>query len=57
MSLLATQRQELILEQVRADGAVRVSDLVARLGVSDMTPQVEEYVLAFPEPARPAPTP
>lgn len=37
MSLLATQRQELILEEVRTRGAVRVSDLVAKLGVSDMT--------------------
>lgn len=46
MSLLATQRQELILEQVRADGAVRVSDLVARLGVSDMTVRRDLDVLA-----------
>ncbi len=37
MSLLATQRQELILEEVRIHGAVRVSELVAKLGVSDMT--------------------
>jgi DeoR/GlpR family transcriptional regulator of sugar metabolism len=46
VSLLATQRQELILEQVRADGAVRVSDLVARLGVSDMTVRRDLDVLA-----------
>lgn len=37
MSALASQRQERILEQVRQDGAARVSDLVDRLGVSDMT--------------------
>ncbi|MFG2820004.1 DeoR/GlpR family DNA-binding transcription regulator [Kitasatospora sp. NPDC048365] len=35
--LLAGQRRALILEAVRRDGAVRVSDLVAALGVSDMT--------------------
>ncbi|WP_324605756.1 DeoR/GlpR family DNA-binding transcription regulator [Streptomyces sp. NRRL B-24484] len=35
--LLAKQRRALILEAVRRDGAVRVSDLVASLGVSDMT--------------------
>lgn len=46
MSLLATQRQELILEQVRADGAVRVSDLVSRLEVSDMTVRRDLDVLA-----------
>ncbi|PPK97661.1 DeoR/GlpR family transcriptional regulator of sugar metabolism [Kineococcus xinjiangensis] len=34
---LARQRQALILEAVRRDGAVRVSDLVEQLGVSDMT--------------------
>ena len=34
---LARQRQALILEQVREHGAVRVADLVASLGVSDMT--------------------
>jgi DeoR/GlpR family transcriptional regulator of sugar metabolism len=34
---LARQRQALILEQVRAQGAVRVADLVTSLGVSDMT--------------------
>ncbi|WP_435108813.1 DeoR/GlpR family DNA-binding transcription regulator [Nocardiopsis synnemataformans] len=35
--MLAAQRQELILEQVRRVGAVRVSDLVESLSVSDMT--------------------
>ncbi len=34
---LARQRQALILEQVREQGAVRVADLVSSLGVSDMT--------------------
>ena len=34
---LARQRQTLILERVREEGAVRVSDLVRSLGVSDMT--------------------
>ena len=34
---LARQRQNLILERVRKQGAVRVSDLVRALGVSDMT--------------------
>jgi DeoR/GlpR family transcriptional regulator of sugar metabolism len=35
--VLARQRQNLILEQVRERGAVRVADLVQVLGVSDMT--------------------
>ncbi len=35
--MLAAQRQELILEQVRRSGAVRVADLVANFAVSDMT--------------------
>ncbi|HEY3436201.1 MAG TPA: DeoR/GlpR family DNA-binding transcription regulator [Actinotalea sp.] len=35
--MLAQQRQELILERARADGAVRVADLVTSLDVSDMT--------------------
>ena len=35
--MLARQRQELILDEVRGTGGVRVSDLVERLGVSDMT--------------------
>ncbi|MER5928851.1 DeoR/GlpR family DNA-binding transcription regulator [Streptomyces sp. NPDC002054] len=34
---LAQQRRAFILEAVRRDGAVRVADLVDRLGVSDMT--------------------
>jgi DeoR/GlpR family transcriptional regulator of sugar metabolism len=34
---LARQRQTLILERVREQGAVRVADLVRALGVSDMT--------------------
>ncbi|MEK6441225.1 DeoR/GlpR family DNA-binding transcription regulator [Pseudonocardia sp. T1-2H] len=35
--LLARRRRELIVERVRAQGSVRVSDLAAWLGVSDMT--------------------
>lgn len=35
--MLARQRQEVILEEIRRTGAVQVSDLVVRLGVSDMT--------------------
>lgn len=35
--MLAAQRRELILDQVRHSGAARVSDLTQRLGVSDMT--------------------
>jgi DeoR/GlpR family transcriptional regulator of sugar metabolism len=35
--VLARQRQAYILERIREDGAVRVSDLVRELGVSDMT--------------------
>ncbi|HYX11904.1 MAG TPA: DeoR/GlpR family DNA-binding transcription regulator [Candidatus Acidoferrum sp.] len=35
--MLARQRQALILERVREDGAVRVADLVRMFGVSDMT--------------------
>lgn len=35
--MLARQRQELILEEVRRHGAARVSDLVVQFGVSDMT--------------------
>lgn len=34
---LARQRQNMILERVREQGAVRVADLVRTLGVSDMT--------------------
>lgn len=46
MSVLATQRQERILEQIRQDGAVRVSELVEELGVSDMTIRRDIGVLA-----------
>src|SRR4051795_9980446 len=35
--MLATQRQDRILADVQAHGAVRVTDLVAALDVSDMT--------------------
>ncbi|UZN02074.1 DeoR/GlpR family DNA-binding transcription regulator [Cellulomonas sp. S1-8] len=35
--MLATQRQDRILTEIRTHGAVRVADLVAALGVSDMT--------------------
>jgi DeoR/GlpR family transcriptional regulator of sugar metabolism len=35
--LLAHQRRALIMEAIRRDGAVRVSELVEQLGVSDMT--------------------
>lgn len=35
--MLAQQRQALILERVRAAGAVRVTELAAEFGVSDMT--------------------
>ncbi|MGH3386346.1 MAG: DeoR/GlpR family DNA-binding transcription regulator [Nocardioidaceae bacterium] len=35
--MLAQQRQALIVEEVRRHGAVRVSELVAKLNVSDMT--------------------
>jgi DeoR/GlpR family transcriptional regulator of sugar metabolism len=35
--MLARQRQTIILDRVREDGAVRVADLVRELGVSDMT--------------------
>ncbi|HEX7473359.1 MAG TPA: DeoR/GlpR family DNA-binding transcription regulator [Candidatus Limnocylindrales bacterium] len=37
MTVLARQRQALILDRIREDGAVRVADLVVLLGVSDMT--------------------
>ncbi|WP_181780318.1 DeoR/GlpR family DNA-binding transcription regulator [Pseudonocardia pini] len=46
MSLLARQRQEMILAQVRERGAVRVSDLAERFGVSDMTVRRDLDVLA-----------
>ncbi|WP_028922327.1 DeoR/GlpR family DNA-binding transcription regulator [Pseudonocardia acaciae] len=35
--MLARQRQQLILDEVARSGAVKVADLVAALGVSDMT--------------------
>jgi DeoR/GlpR family transcriptional regulator of sugar metabolism len=44
--VLARQRQAVILEEARRTGAVRVSDLVARLGVSDMTVRRDLDVLA-----------
>ncbi|HJQ46554.1 MAG TPA: DeoR/GlpR family DNA-binding transcription regulator [Amycolatopsis sp.] len=44
--MLARQRQAMILEEARRTGAVRVSDLVARLGVSDMTIRRDLDVLA-----------
>jgi DeoR/GlpR family transcriptional regulator of sugar metabolism len=44
--VLARQRQEMILEEVRRTGAVQVSDLVLRLGVSDMTIRRDLDVLA-----------
>ena len=44
--MLARQRQAVILEEVRRTGAVRVSDLVVRLGVSDMTVRRDLDVLA-----------
>lgn len=44
--MLARQRQERILEEVRATGGVRVTDLVDLLGVSDMTIRRDIAVLA-----------
>lgn len=44
--MLASQRQAVILDQVQRHGAVRVSDLVAELGVSDMTVRRDIAVLA-----------
>jgi DeoR/GlpR family transcriptional regulator of sugar metabolism len=44
--MLARQRQELILEAVRTTGGARVSELVERLGVSDMTVRRDIEVLA-----------
>jgi len=44
--MLARQRQGLILDEVRSTGGVRVSDLVDRLGVSDMTIRRDIGVLA-----------
>ena len=44
--MLARQRQERILEEVRAHGGVRVSDLVSALGVSEMTVRRDITILA-----------
>jgi DeoR/GlpR family transcriptional regulator of sugar metabolism len=44
--VLARQRQAVILEEARRTGAVRVSELVTRLGVSDMTVRRDLDVLA-----------
>ncbi|HEX5116077.1 MAG TPA: DeoR/GlpR family DNA-binding transcription regulator [Pseudonocardiaceae bacterium] len=44
--MLARQRQSVILDEVRRAGAVRVSELVERLGVSDMTVRRDLDVLA-----------
>jgi len=44
--MLARQRQELILDEVRSSGGVRVSELVERLGVSDMTVRRDIEALA-----------
>jgi DeoR/GlpR family transcriptional regulator of sugar metabolism len=44
--VLARQRQERILEQVRLSGGARVSDLVEVLGVSDMTIRRDIAILA-----------
>ncbi|HKN96941.1 MAG TPA: DeoR/GlpR family DNA-binding transcription regulator [Pseudonocardiaceae bacterium] len=44
--MLARQRQSVILDEVRRTGAVRVSELVERLGVSDMTVRRDLDVLA-----------
>ncbi|HVW42958.1 MAG TPA: DeoR/GlpR family DNA-binding transcription regulator [Amycolatopsis sp.] len=44
--MLARQRQAMILEEARRTGAVRVSDLVTRLAVSDMTVRRDLDVLA-----------
>ncbi|WP_232662882.1 DeoR/GlpR family DNA-binding transcription regulator [Pseudonocardia sp. TRM90224] len=44
--MLARQRQELILDEVRRTGGARVSELVDRLGVSDMTVRRDIEVLA-----------
>jgi DeoR/GlpR family transcriptional regulator of sugar metabolism len=44
--VLARQRQAVILEEARRSGAVRVSELVVRLGVSDMTVRRDLDVLA-----------
>jgi len=43
--MLARQRQNVILDRVREEGAVRVADLVRDLGVSDMTVRRDLEVL------------
>ena len=43
--MLAQQRHAYILERLRADGAVRVSELMAELDVSDMTVRRDLEVL------------
>lgn len=45
-SMLALQRQAVILDLVRRDGAVRVAHLVEQLGVSDMTVRRDLEALA-----------
>ena len=44
--MLAEQRQQLIVEEIRRTGAVRVSELTERLAVSDMTVRRDLDVLA-----------
>ncbi|GGS97005.1 DeoR family transcriptional regulator [Planobispora rosea] len=44
--MLAQQRQQAILDRVRASGGVRVADLVREFGVSDMTIRRDLEVLA-----------
>jgi DeoR/GlpR family transcriptional regulator of sugar metabolism len=44
--MLARHRQSLILDEIRRAGSVRVSELTARLGVSDMTIRRDLEVLA-----------
>jgi DeoR/GlpR family transcriptional regulator of sugar metabolism len=44
--MLAQQRQQTIIDLVRQDGAVRVSELVRRFGVSDMTIRRDLELLA-----------
>src|ERR1044072_1251183 len=46
--MLARQRQEVILDEVRTTGGARVSELVERLGVSDMTIRRDIEGLAAP---------
>ena len=44
--MLAQQRQAVILEQIRLNGGVRVSELTDVLGVSDMTVRRDLETLA-----------